>query len=165
MKNIHLPTGSFGLAVLAFFLPFITVGCNGSSTEVAQLSGFNLMGGGSVQGQSMPSDWHLMVAFAAAVMATLFCAVNVSTLSINTAKGVYFFAAAFGIVAAGMLYWVKSYIDGQVSSQGGGIITIKYEFGYWIALIGSAAGVGLAWYTSNQLEEGEGRSSGVNGTD
>ena len=165
MKNIHLPTGSFGIAVLAFLLPFITVGCNGSSAEVAQFTGFNLMGGGSIQGQAVQGDWRAMVAFGAVLLATVICAVNANTASRDTARGVYLFAAACGAVTAGMLFWVKSYLDGQVGSQGGGIITVKYEFGYWIALLCSAAGAGLAWYTSTQLEGGDTRSSGISSTD
>jgi len=165
MKNMHLPTGSFGIAALAFLLPFVTVGCNGSNAQVAQFSGVNLMGGGNVQGQAVQGDWHLMVAFGALVFAVIVCLVNSGAIQAQHARANYNLAIVCGVVAAGMLFWVKSYLDGQVSSQGGGVITVKYEFGYWIALLCSAAGAGLAWYTSTQLEDGGGRSSGVSSTD
>ena len=92
MKNIHLPIGSFGIAALAFFLPFITVGCNGGSAQVAQFTGSYPMGGGNVQGQSVQGDWHAMVAFGAVLLAALICAVKASTTlggcEKNTAVGV-----------------------------------------------------------------------------
>jgi hypothetical protein len=156
MKQMHWPTGSFGLAVLAFFLPFVTVGCNGgngSGGDLAKFTGFSMMTDSKIQDQAFKGDWHVMVAFAAIVIALIACAVDLSKNSIATAKVAYAIAFFGGVTSVVVLFMLKMYLDDQAAKEGQGIIVFKYEIGYWVAFICSAAGSGLAWYAERSLQE------------
>jgi hypothetical protein len=135
--------GIFGLILICFFMPFLTLSCQ--SQDLMTLSGVQLGTGatmaqpslyGSAQARQIPGEplATLAIAAAGAGLATAFVLKHRKELIGSTAAGA---------VGAIVLLALKSKIDGNILQQGQGMIRVRYEFGFWLTFLFFVAVTGL----------------------
>lgn len=128
----------FGLALICFVLPFVTVSCNGQ--KVMSLSGIQLMTGTSIEqpgmfggkGQAKKVDGEpvAIIAFIAGIAGL--------GLSFMKNRKSSIIPAGLGLIGLIMLLVIKIRLDGQVNIAGGatmGLLSLSYGAGYWLAFI------------------------------
>jgi len=151
----QFPTGAFGIGVLAFLLPFLTVSCNGGgqSLGMLQLSGVQLATGTVYNTTRLGADLHIVIAVLALIAGAIMCFINVTTKSRAVALNIYRICCGLGFLSALMLLLFKSYAD-QVNSFNGlsqqmeAGAGVKYELGFWIALLSSIVACIVCGYIS-----------------
>ncbi len=127
------PAG-FAAVLFAFFLPFLSVSCPGmkvtlSGTQVA--TGTSVDGAGRRASERIPAEPLAAAALGCAAVGLLMTLVKGRLGQIATAVG--------GGVGAAALIMPKHRLDTQALREGGGAISVQWEFGYWIALVGFVA--------------------------
>jgi preprotein translocase subunit SecG len=132
----------FVLALICFFLPFVTFSCQGQ--KVLTLSGIQLVTGTSMQQSQMfgPPKSEKINAEPLAVLALL-CGVLGLGLSFLRGRTSAIAPAAAGGLAAILLLAMKSKIDGDALQKGGGILQVNYEAGFYLVVILFLAAVAL----------------------
>jgi len=131
-KLQRISTGSFGLIVLLFLLPWNTVSCG--HEKVASFTGMDL-----TLGKAMPSggmsedtpkiqDWR-------AVAALMICVVGMLTGFLLKERVVNIVQAVGGWAGGILLCLLKGKWDHDIMAQGGGAVTIDYQFGFWAAIL------------------------------
>ena len=123
----------FVLALISFFLPFVTFSCQGQ--KVATFSGIQLMTGttiqqpqmfGSPKEQKMGAEPLAVLAFLCGIagLAVSFFKTRVSAIAPAIAGGA-------GLI---LILALKSKLDGDVLRQGQGVIQTDYAAGYYLVL-------------------------------
>jgi hypothetical protein len=132
----------FVLALICFFLPFVTFSCSGQ--KVLSLSGIQLVTGSSLQQPQMfgPPKSQKMDPEPIAIAAFL-CGVLGLALSFVKGRAGAIATAAAGGLAAILLLAMRSAIEGDALKQGGGVIQVNYEAGFYAVVILFLAAVGL----------------------
>ncbi|HUY12773.1 MAG TPA: hypothetical protein VMX16_03965 [Terriglobia bacterium] len=137
---------TYGLAVICFFLPFVTFSCQGQ--RVASISGIELATGSSVQQPQMfgpaqtrrepPNSWAVLA---------LLCAVAGTAFGfILKKRGGVALSALAGVGGLLSLVALKSQIDNEVLTQSGGMIQVNYGLGFYLVLILFLTALGLNGY-------------------
>lgn len=137
MASVLLFVGS----ALCFFLPFVTVSCGG--VKAFTLSGQQLATGTTLtQPQPFgPPQTQKVDADPFAVVAAL-CALTGIVLSLIGRRIATATAISGGAGGISLLI-MRSRLDGQLQTQGQGVVTAAYETGYTLALLLLIAGA--AW--------------------
>jgi len=128
-------SAKFGLIVLLFLMPFIKVSCSGMVNM--PLSGMDLATGttietkepfsGKVQKQKVDAEPFAAIALGAAVLGLL--------IGFIKAKPARIVNAVTGGAGAVFLLLLKNKIDKEVLKEGGGMISVNYEMGFWITIL------------------------------
>lgn len=131
----YVLSAKFGLIVIMFLMPFINVSCVGMVN--IPLSGMDLATGktietkepfsGKIQKQKVDAEPYAAIALGAAVLGLL--------VGFAKAKSARLVNAISGGAGAVFLLLLKSKIDKEVLKEGGGMISVTYDAGFWIALI------------------------------
>lgn len=150
----RLPMFGFALALFAFLLPFLSISCAGAHVT---MSGFQLatgsvpselqsmgMGRGdwSSKGGGYSGDFFTLIALLA----------TIGGLALSFVKGAG--ARWPGVLLAGLaavsLSASRANVLTDAVKQGGGLVTIQYEMGFWLAFL--ACGATIAAYIVAQWD-------------
>ncbi len=144
----RLPTFGFALALFAFLLPFLSVSCAGVHVTMTGLQLATGSAPSELQSMGMTrSDWNSKNnGYSGDLFTLLALLATIGGLALSLAKG----AAArwAGILLAGLsvvsLAASRANILTDAVKEGGGIATIQFEMGFWIAFL--ACGLSIAAY-------------------
>ena len=130
-----ISSGLLGLAVLLFLLPWITVSCGGQ--KVFSFSGTDLaigktievpQGFGSVKKDNVrenKASIAFLAGIAGIILGFLLKAERIQQIALTISGG----------MGCLFLYLLKSKIDGEIFTQGGGMISVDYHFGFWLSIL------------------------------
>lgn len=161
MNKIISPT-IFGLALICFLLPWVNVSCSGQ--KVVTFSGTDLAIGKTINipqafGPSKKQnarDGRATIAFIAGLAGIL------SGFLVKADRIKAITAAVCGGIGSVSLY-LLSKLDSEIAAQAAGMISVGYQFGFWIAmLLFLGAGIVNVLDLTGQLERisaGTGRST------
>lgn len=138
-----IPRFFFGLILICFLLPFVTVSCAGQ--DIITLSGMQLtlgetveipsVAGGPPNKQQLPGQPLAGFAFASA-------GVGLGVSFIRSKRSLIAQTTA-GVAGAFLLLLLKTKIDHDVFQGGQSITSAKYGLGFWLAFLLFVATVGL----------------------
>lgn len=140
-----LPPAAFVLALICFFLPFVTFSCQGH--EVAGFSGIQLATGTTIKQPRIfgPPKDQKVSAEPLAIFALLSVLTGVGLCFLEGKKGA-FGSAAMALLGVILLAALKSRLDGEALKQGGGVIQVNYDAGYYLTLVFLLAALGTSIY-------------------
>lgn len=128
-------SAKFGLIAFMFLMPFINISCSGM--VIFPLSGMDLAVGttietkepfsGKIKTHKVEAEPFALFALGAAVFGLL--------LGFVKAKPARIVNAVSGGAGAVFLLLLKNKIDKAVMKEGGGMISVNYEAGFWIAMV------------------------------
>jgi hypothetical protein len=142
--------GFYGIIILLFFLPFVNLSCSGQT--IMSLSGFQLITGADYQPNSMfgetttseakenkkvDSQPLALFALLSAVIALAIGFVKMRTMSLVN--------IVLSILGAIFLILLKINMDGDVKLSGQAVITLDYQFPYWLSIILFLAAAFVQW--------------------
>lgn len=138
----------FAFALFCFLLPFATVSCPGGQ---ATLSGYHLVVGTEIQGEKVSGDILAVVAFLLTLLGL--------ALSFAKEKEGFTGAGVAGGAAALALLVLQSKMSKDVADGSGGLATVSYEVGYWLAVMALAGGAAFSFYLLSRTPSREGSQS------
>jgi hypothetical protein len=153
MKNRKLLGSTFTFlgTLLCFFLPFVTVSCQGMNvftvTGRQLATGTTIVqpgGSGNSTKQRVSPDPFAAIAALSAVSGLVLSLVGRRML-----RGV----ATSGAAGAASLTAMKVHLDYELQKQGMGMAQNNYQVGYFLALLLMVAGTGWSFYRLRQREE------------
>lgn len=148
MKDVFrkLSPAAFVLALICFFLPFVTFSCQGQT--VATLSGVQLATGTRIPQPQVfgPPKEHKVDAEPLATVAFLSVLLGVG-LSFLRGRKWGIGSAALAVLGVILLAALKSKLDGDALRQGGEIIQVSYGTGYYLCLAFLLAAAGTSIYS------------------
>ncbi len=144
----------FALILICFFLPFITISCQGS--PVIKMSGLQMATGVEMADPSaslnsafggVPSTPKTQKIPGTPAVGITFClaGVGLATSLLLKNRQRYLAQAIAGGLGVLLLLWVKSSTDDAVLKQGG-IIQVNYDAGFWLAFLLFLGATGLNGY-------------------
>lgn len=140
----------YGVIILLFFLPFVNLSCSGQT--IMSLSGFQLITGADYKANSMfgettnseakadekvDSQPLALFALLAAVIALALSFVKIRTMSL-----VNIVLSALGAI---FLILLKINMDGDAKLSAQAVITLDYQFAYWLSIILFIAAAVVQW--------------------
>lgn len=138
---------TFAFAIFCFLLPFVTLSCPG---EKYTFNGIEASFGGTVEGKELSGQPLFALALVALIVAL--------ATSFSEDRGVKLVSGGAGALAALFLLIGKGAVQERAVEEGGGMVRVSFDAGFWLALIASAAGaviVGrLLWEGRPQAPEG-----------
>jgi hypothetical protein len=125
----------FGLALLLFLLPWITVACSGQ--KIFTFSGTDLAIGKTVevpQAFSPPKkentrDVKATIAFLSGIAGLL------AGFLVKVERVQRMALAACGAIGGISLYLLKSELDKEIVNKGAGMMGVDYHFGFWLTML------------------------------
>lgn len=157
----------FGLVLIAFFLPFMHLSCQGQKIGTS-ISGFQLITGTTMelpdmgkmmaQQPGMPGEPPAMKADSK-IGSELFaiiafsCAVLGLGLSFLKNKKSAILPAISGVAGLVMLLLLKSKLDGNITKEAGGMVQVEYDIGFWLIAVFFLLAAGLNTFIFFQKEE------------
>ncbi len=132
---------ALGIGLLAFVLPFASVSCG--DHELLAVRGLNAAAGGQYmmggQVHYYAADPYFLLAILGAVVA-LTCQFLRPYVKVRLIAG-----AVAGLSSVVVMLIGQAHVNSQIASlQSNGLVTIRWEIGYWVALFALSAGTGLA---------------------
>ena len=123
-------SAKFGLIILLFIMPFMTVSCSGMIN--IPLSGFDLATGTTLELEAGKKHNMDPEPFATGALGVAVLGVIVGLVKNRSARLVNAIAGGAGAVC---LFLLKNKMDADVITQGKGMMSLHYETGFWLALI------------------------------
>jgi hypothetical protein len=134
----RLRAGLFGLTLVLFSMPFVTLSCPGAEVT---FSGIELAIGKTVQEPQMfDAPKTKRIDGEPVALAALICAVIGVAAAFVSAGPSRILGASAGLVGAVLLLVLKSGIEAEVKEHAMGLFEVRYGIGYWGAFLGYAAG-------------------------
>jgi len=130
---------TFALALFCFLLPFVTISCPGGQVT---LSGFDLVEGTEIEGKKVDGEPLAGLAFLAAL-------IGLGASFLKSREG-FIGAGLAGGVGAALLLVVQSKIKNDALEETGGLATLNWEIGYWLALLALVGGSVLSFYLQSR---------------
>lgn len=142
--------GFYGIIILLFFLPFVNLSCSGQT--IMSLSGFQLITGADYKANSMfgetttseakenekvDSQPLALFALLSAVIGLAISFVKMRTMSLVN--------IVLSVLGAIFLILLKINMDGDVKLSGQAVITLDYQFAYWLSIILFLAAAFVQW--------------------
>ena len=140
----------YGIIILLFFLPFVNLSCSGQT--IMSLSGFQLITGSEYKADNMfgqttegevkenkeiKSQPLALLALVAAVIA-----LGISFFRKRFIALVNIVISVLGVV---FLFLLKFSLDGDAELSGQNMITLDYQFAYWLCIILFIAAAVVQW--------------------
>ena len=143
----------FGVVLICFFLPFISVSCG--AQKVVTLSGVQLVTGTTIEQPDLFGEGQQAETMDGEPLAILAFLSAVAGLGLSFLKGrkVAIAPAVSGAAGSVLLLLLKSRIDNEVLSQGGGMIQVEYEIGFWLTILVFLSAAGLNGFLLLQSKE------------
>lgn len=150
---------AFGIALLCFLLPWVTVSCQGEKVE--SLSGLRLVTGTTVRQESAFGTVNLRKVRSErrAVLALVAAAAGLGASVLLAGRRRRIVQAAAGAAGTLFLVLLKSRIDGEVLEKGQGALSVDYRAGFYLTLVLFAAAAAAGLYAL--IRDGEDRAPGV----
>jgi hypothetical protein len=133
--GIKLSPVIFVLALICFFLPFVDFSCQGQ--KVATLTGIQLvtgtnfeqssMFGGQAKTEKVPSEPLAIL--------SILCVILGLGLSFLKDKKSKIAPAISGLAGLTFLLLLKAKIDNDVLREGGGVLRVEYDIGFWLTFL------------------------------
>jgi hypothetical protein len=159
-KLKQISASMFALILLCFFLPFITISCQGQdvmsmsgvqmATGVEYTKPYDSMGGafGSISAapktQKIAGSLPVGIAFTAAAAGLASIFLLKGRMQKHLVPGI---ASGIGAI---LLLSIKSGTDDTILKQGGGMIQVSYGLGFYLALLLFVANAGMNGYLFNE---------------
>jgi len=143
----------FAVALFGFFLPFVSVTCQG--TRVASLTGIQLVTGTTVDQPSLSrtrSEPQKVSGEPLAVFALL-CAIAGLGLSFLKSSKSSLAPALVGLAGVILLLALKVKIDNDALREGEGMLQVEYGAGFWLALLSFLVGAGWNGFLFSQRKK------------
>lgn len=121
-KSSKISPALFGIIILCFVLPFVSVSCGG--TEIFRLSGMDFLKGMSDQGQSMDPNPLAIIALIAAIIGIC--------IGFSGKKAANMGSAALGLIGFVSGIALKVTFDSRVAEEGA---QTSWQIGYFLMLI------------------------------
>jgi hypothetical protein len=137
----------FGLALICFFLPWTTVSCQ--QQKAITFTGIQLVTGTTVkqpqlfgvkQSKEVRGESHAVIAMILVVAGFIVSIIPGSVARVAS-------ALAGGITAI-LLLMLKAKIDSDILREGGGLIQINYEIGFYLTLLLSLSTIAMSVFLS-----------------
>lgn len=132
-RKFHIPLPGAALTLLAFFLPWLSVSCQG--TTLAEGSGYEIASGSFFEQLSMgagesDSYFILFLIPAIAILAVILVLLTMrdNALEKKTAGG-HILLGMIGL-SAPVVIWLQN------RSSDMGMLTIEWEYGFWLTIVG-----------------------------
>lgn len=141
-----LSPAAFVLALICFFLPFVTFSCQGQ--KVLTLSGIQLVTGTTLERPQMfgTAPNQKIDPEPLAVLALLALVAGGALCFLKGKKGAGM-SAAFSGLSLIFLFALKSKLDGDAMRQGGGAIQVNYEAGFYLVIAFLLVAIGAGIYS------------------
>lgn len=138
-----LSPAAFALALICFFLPFVTFSCGGQ--KFASFSGIQLATGTTFQRpQAFGSSASQKIdPEPLAVLALLAALAGLGASFVKSKKGALGSTALAGLGVI-VLLALKSKLDNDALSQGGGAIQVNYDAGFYLVMVCLLAAAGVS---------------------
>lgn len=132
----RLRAGFFGVVIVAFFLPFMTLSCTVQPLQT-QISGIQLITGT----QPNPSPTSIPPIQPQPAAGVAFTAAWVGfTASFLPSRWGLWLPVGSGAVGGTLLLMLKSRFDQRVATEGAGVLRLDYHPGFWLAVGGFLVG-------------------------
>lgn len=133
----HVSLGNFVIAIAGFFLPFMTASCPGYEVE---LTGIEVALGKKPEPGSpqFMGDREAVDSNPQVMMALAMAGVGVAA-SVAAGPGPRLLGAVLGLGGAVLLMAFRMEAIQQVTGEGNGVVSLEFEIGYWMALLGLVA--------------------------
>lgn len=143
----------FGMIIISFFLPFAEVSCSGQ--RIMSVTGLQMVTGTTIQQPGMFGEETESQKIAPQPLAivTLSCVVIGLILSFIRNRRSAILPAVSAAIGTVTLVLLKSKIDNDVFTEGGGAIQVRYVLGFWVMLILLIVAVGLNVYVFSGKNE------------
>ena len=130
----------FVLALICFFLPFVTFSCQG--TRIASFSGVQMITGTTIPQPQMfgPPKDEKVSPEPFAIMTFACVVIGLALSFLRSKQGIVGSAALAGLTVI-FLMALKSKIDSEALRQVGGIIQVKYEAGFYLVILSMLAAI------------------------
>jgi len=124
-SNGKISSGLYGVILLTFLLPFLTVSCEGQN--MGTITGMDMVTGTSVQGQAMdPNPLVIVILMLTLVGIGLGFWVNAKRPLLSSITG------AAGLI---LTFVTKVVIDNELAKEGRGLFQAQYKAGFYLMLI------------------------------
>ena len=147
----------FAIAAIFFFMPFMDV--TSADRKILTFTGTRMVTGKAVVGPGFPESLNSVFP-GGKIDARPLAVVTLGLTLLGGLAGLirHTFVSAISAVCAGVgtvtLLMLKSKIDANVLSEGGGLFRIHYSYGFWVILACLALSIALnAWIFSGQHDE------------
>jgi len=140
----------YGIIILLFFLPFVNLSCSGQT--IMSLSGFQLITGSEYKANSMFGETtegevkenkeiksQPLALFA---LLTAVIALGISFFKKRIIALVNIVVSVLGVV---FLFLLKFNLDSDAELSGQNMITLEYQFAYWLCIILFIAAAVVQW--------------------
>jgi hypothetical protein len=125
----------FGLILVCFFLPFMTVSCQ--SQKIYSFTGTQLVTGTSIEQKNSFGGSSTKQQVNGEPLAFLALACSIAGVGVGLSNWKKGPKVSIGIAIAGVILMLllKSKVDTDVFSQGRGMIQVDYDLGFWGGLL------------------------------
>ena len=132
-----LPPILFGIIILCFLLPFVNVSCSGQ--KVMSITGVQMLTGTTFQEPSLFGEKTKSYNAKPEPLAAIILFIAAFGFLLLLVPSFYFKIWNFilSVAGAALLLILKTKIDGDFTSQGGGLsgLTLEYDIGFWFSFI------------------------------
>ena len=144
------------IVLLAFFMPWITISCEGGTAEVTY-SGHDMTQDQSEEDVEEDGDEALWIIPAVALLALGAVGMRLwNNWRIDQATRVYVIAGVIGLFVQLLKYLaIRSDMDDVAEQIGEGLINVTYEVGWWLTALGLIALVGSAFIPARDEDAGD----------
>lgn len=125
----------FGIILICFFLPFVTVSCQ--NQKLATLTGVQLATGTTIEQSSLLEQQNKEEKIPADPLASIVlvsACVGLGTSLLKSKKSAIV-PAITGAVGSGLLLMTKAKVDNEVLKQGRGLLQVEYGIGFWLSFL------------------------------
>ncbi|APB32460.1 hypothetical protein GlitD10_0159 [Gloeomargarita lithophora Alchichica-D10] len=134
----RLRAAVFGVVIVAFFLPFMTLACTVQPLQT-QISGIELMTGTPPNGNQSGTGIPAIQPQPAAGVAFMAAWVGLTSSFLSSRWGLWV-PVGSGALGGTLLLILKSRFDERVATEGAGVLRLVYHPGFWLAVGGFLVG-------------------------
>lgn len=149
-SNKLLIRGLLGAVLVFFLMPFLTLTCGGGG-KLITMSGTQLVTGASLDSKDGYSSSRRSKKIKSEPLAAVAVLAAIAALALAFLRGKagHLPARIGAAVCALSLLAMKLKVDADVLKQGEGVVTIQWEFGFWLALL-AAIGAAVVSFIPNR---------------
>lgn len=154
-KNRKVSPALFAFALVCFFMPFVSVSCDGS--RLKSLTGIQLVTGTTVEQPALfgPRQTKRVDGDPVAMLAFL-CGLVGLGVGFLKSKTSHVAGVAAGVGGVLLLLLLKNRGDNEIMQEGKGLLEIDWELGFWLVLLLYLGGAILSAYAVAQSKKTEG---------
>ncbi len=147
----------YGVIILLFFLPFVNLSCSGQT--IMSLSGFQLVTGADYKANNMFGDTSTSEAKSdekidsqPLALFALLAAVIALAISFVKSRTMFLVNMVLSALGAVFLILLKINMDSDAKLSVQAVITLDYQFAYWLSIILFIAAAFIQWKNFSDYE-------------